>query len=227
MKKAKKIVALLLCAVLLIGASVAGTLAYLTHKTGTVTNTFTVGKVDLGEAGEGLDEAKVNVYGEPVDENNNVVELTNAPRTTSNQYKLIPGHTYTKDPTLHIKAGSEPCYVFVKVVNDIADIEATGNTTIAAQMAAKGWTAVAEGSNIYYQATPMDARNGQVNVTVFENFKLKTDADFSSYVDENGAVSATITVIGYAIQADGFVDNNNNNTAADEAWAAAPADWKN
>lgn len=40
MKKAKKILALLLCAVLLVCATVAGTLAYLEAKTSTVTNTF-------------------------------------------------------------------------------------------------------------------------------------------------------------------------------------------
>ena len=49
MKKAKKILALLLCAVLLIGASVAGTLAYLTFQTNEVKNTFSVGKVNLGD----------------------------------------------------------------------------------------------------------------------------------------------------------------------------------
>ena len=43
-KKAKKVVALLLCAVLLVVGSVTGTMAYLTAND-TVTNTFTVGKV--------------------------------------------------------------------------------------------------------------------------------------------------------------------------------------
>ena len=63
MKKAKKVLVLLLCAVLLISASVAGTLAFLTSKA-TVTNTFTVGKVNLGEDGKaGLDETKVDEYG--------------------------------------------------------------------------------------------------------------------------------------------------------------------
>lgn len=104
MKKAKKIVALLLCAVLLIGASVAGTLAFLTSKA-TVTNSFTVGKVVLGEDGKaGLDEAKVDEYG---------VAVTPATRVTENTYKLIPGHTYTKDPTVHVGANSEACAPWV------------------------------------------------------------------------------------------------------------------
>ena len=42
MKNAKKVLLLVLCAVLLVGASVAGTVAYLTA-TDSVENTFTVG----------------------------------------------------------------------------------------------------------------------------------------------------------------------------------------
>ena len=70
MSKTKKVLALLLCAVLLVGATITGTLAYLSQTTETVTNTFTVGKVSLGTDTDndglvegGLDEAKVNEYG--------------------------------------------------------------------------------------------------------------------------------------------------------------------
>ena len=58
----KKFKALLVvaCALLLVAASVFGTMAYLTS-TDTVTNTFTVGKVAIK-----LDEAKVNTDGTPV-----------------------------------------------------------------------------------------------------------------------------------------------------------------
>ena len=56
MKKSKAIL-MALCAVLLVAASVMGTLAYLTS-TDTVTNTFTVGNVQIK-----LDEAKVNEEG--------------------------------------------------------------------------------------------------------------------------------------------------------------------
>ena len=217
MKKAKKIVALLLCAILLVGATIAGTVAYLTFTTNEVKNTFTIGKVDLGENGKsGLDEAKVTEYGVKDGDT----------RVTTNTYKLIPGHTYVKDPTMHIKGGSEQCYVFVKVVNGIANIEATDvegqtATTIAGQMAANGWVALGgEGNdNVFYKAAAQDARkiaaDKYLDVKIFESFTLKNDADVSGYAD------AQITVIGYAIQADGFVDNNNNGTAADEAWAAA------
>ena len=202
MKKAKKIVALLLCAVLLIGASVAGTLAYLTSKA-TVTNSFTVGKVVLGEDGKaGLDEAKVDEYG---------VAVTPAARVTENTYKLIPGHTYTKDPTVHVGANSEACWLFVKVENGIANIEAdtaTGEdpyTKIAKQVTTNGWTLVDGETNIYYKEAAKTGDTG-ADYIVFSNFRLATNADVSSYA------SAKITVTAYAIQKDGL-------TVA-EAWTA-------
>ncbi len=100
MKTKSKALLLTLCAVLLIAASVLGTMAYLTSSA-EVKNTFTVGKVEIK-----LDEAKVNADGIPVE---------GAARVTANSYKLMPGTTYTKDPTVTVKAGSEESYVRMKV----------------------------------------------------------------------------------------------------------------
>ena len=58
MKKAKKILALLLCAVLLVCATVAGTLAYLKATTTTVTNTF----VAAGGDGPFIDKKDADTY---------------------------------------------------------------------------------------------------------------------------------------------------------------------
>lgn len=57
MKTTKKALLLTLCAVLLVAASVLGTMAYLTS-TDDVQNTFTVGQVSIK-----LDEAKANTDG--------------------------------------------------------------------------------------------------------------------------------------------------------------------
>lgn len=95
MKTKSKALLLTLCAVLLVAASVLGTMAYLTS-TDTVTNTFTVGKVEIK-----LDET----------------DVTNqtGPRVQANSYKLMPGTTYTKDPTVTVLKGSEDSYVRMKV----------------------------------------------------------------------------------------------------------------
>lgn len=105
MKKSKVLLALA-CAVLLVGASIMGTLAYLTS-TDTVTNTFTVGNVSIK-----LDEAKVNDDGKPVGKDGKeVTDLATAERVDQNSYKLMPGHSYTKDPTVTVEEGSESSYV--------------------------------------------------------------------------------------------------------------------
>lgn len=108
MKTKSKALLLTLCAVLLVAASVLGTMAYLTSSA-EVKNTFTIGKVEIK-----LDEAKVNADGIPVE---------GAARVTANSYKLMPGTTYTKDPTVTVKAGSEESYVRMKVIfNNAAEI---------------------------------------------------------------------------------------------------------
>ena len=96
----KKKLMTVLALVLVIAMSVAGTYAYLTSQD-TVTNTFTVGNVAIK-----LDEAKVDANG---------VAVTPAERVKANSYKLLPGHTYAKDPTVTVLKGSESSYVKMTV----------------------------------------------------------------------------------------------------------------
>ena len=193
MRTKTKALALALCAVLLVVTTVFVTMAFLTSKD-SVKNTFTVGKVTIT-----LDEADVKSDG--------TYESNKEARVDTNEYKLIPGHTYIKDPTIHVADDSEECWLFVKVENGLANAEATGETSIASQMAAKGWTKV-EGTDVYAYATKQDAG---ADVVVFDTFKIAGTTDVSLYED------AEIVVTAYAIQADGFA------TAA-AAWADAGAE---
>lgn len=93
MKKAKKVLLLVLCAVLLVGASVAGTVAYLTS-TKAVENTFTVGNIEI-----------------KLDESNEATTDTTDRTEDGNAYHLLPNQTYTKDPTVRVKEGSEEAYI--------------------------------------------------------------------------------------------------------------------
>ena len=105
MTKMKKIALIAVCAMLLVCVTIGATVAYLTSRD-EVTNTFAVGKVKIT-----LDEAQVTEDGTPVpgtDTNPN-------PRVKANEYKLMPGHTYTKDPTVTVKTPSEASYVRLKV----------------------------------------------------------------------------------------------------------------
>ena len=106
----KKILIGILCAVAVSAASIMGTLAYLTDKD-SVANTFTVGNVDIT-----LDEADVTPDG---------VEIAGADRVKGNEYHLIPGREYVKDPTVTIVKGSEDSYVRALVTfNCLSDLDA-------------------------------------------------------------------------------------------------------
>ena len=189
-KTGTKTLALLFCAVLIAAVSVFTTVAFL-KDSDSVKNTFTVGKVAIT-----LDEAKVDGYGTAVD---------GASRVRDNSYKLIPGHEYTKDPTVHFAAGSEASYLFVRVEDGIAQIE-TG-TTIEAQILANGWTKLADVDGVYWKQVQANTGTTAVDYAVFDSFTLKGEADVSRYAN------AKITVTAYAIQADGFAD-------AAAAWTA-------
>lgn len=203
MKAKTKTKALLmsLCAVLLVAASMLGTMAYLTDSKD-VKNTFTVGNVAIT-----MDETDVDN------------STPNKERDQANSYKLLPGHTYTKDPIIHVDANSEDCYLFVKADNQIAAIEANGNTTVAAQMAAKGWKAVDGVDKVYVYvgtavgaASPMAVTAGD-NVTVFEQLVIAGTVNgdtLKTYEDR------TITVTAYAVQKDGF-----EGKTADQIWSTA------
>ena len=187
MKSKKKVFMTVLCAAALVVASVLGTMAFLTSKD-KVNNTFTVGNVAIT-----LDEAKVTDVGNPVE---------GADRVKANIYKLIPGHEYTKDPTVHVTANSEDSWVFIKVEDGLAAIE--DDTTVADQITGNGWTALDGVAGVYYKE--YSSSTAATDLVVFETFKVKGDADVAQYAN------AKIDVTAYAIQKDGF-------TTPAAAWA--------
>ena len=197
--KMRKWALLAVSALLLVCVSVGATVAYLTAQD-TVTNTFTVGKVAIT-----LDEAKVNADGTAV---------TPAERVKENSYKLLPGHTYTKDPTVHVAAGSEDCWVFVKLENGIDKYEAAttedGYKTISDQITANGWTALDGVTGVYYKNYTSNIAD--VDMVVFNQFKTADNAE--SVEGWQSAANAKVTVTAYAVQADGF-------DTANAAWDAA------
>lgn len=133
-KKLLTAIALSIAAVALVAASILGTIAYLTASSA-VSNVFTVGDVNIT-----MFETKVDTSGVPVSPK---VEVD------TNSYHLMPGATYTKDPTIRIlsKFESDEMYLFVKSSNQIREIEAANVENPAAdapksmrqQMEDNGW----------------------------------------------------------------------------------------
>lgn len=81
----KKSLALLLAIAIVVVGAVAGTVAWLTDRTPSVTNTFTTSDINI--------------------------EL----KETKNNFQMIPGWNIEKDPKVTVKTGSEACYLFVKL----------------------------------------------------------------------------------------------------------------
>lgn len=211
MKTKRKALLLTFCAVLLVVASVLGTIAYLTAND-KVTNTFTVGQVAIN-----LDEAKVTEDGEAV---------TPAERVKANSYKLLPGHTYTKDPTVTVLKGSESSYIKMTVTftkaKELDAIFAPNGANL---------TSIFKDYDSDYWIAKGNTENTDANTRTYEFWyteavdapttDVKLDALFDSITVPNnitGKQLATIqgmmiTVNAYAIQADGF-------ETAKDAWDA-------
>ena len=185
MKTRSKALLLTLCAVVLVVATVFGTMAYLTS-TDKVENTFTVGSVAIT-----LDEKDIT--------------KTDGSRTTSNAYHLLPGHAYVKDPTVHVDGNSEDSWIFVKVENGIAAFEAASSAdykTIAEQITANGWMALDGVAGVYYKAYSKAAAT--TDLVVFENFQMAEDANEVNGWSSISADTTKVTVTAYAVQKDGF-----------------------
>ena len=137
MKTKHKALLLSLCAILLVVATIFGTLAYLTDSE-EVKNTFTVGSVGLM-----LNEAQVNTDGSYVEDHDK--------RVNENEYHLLPGHTYIKDPTVTVDAGSEDTYVrMIVTVERIDQLKAALPTSETVVNADKTTTTVTYPENAKY-----------------------------------------------------------------------------
>ena len=203
MKNKTKVLGLLLAAILLVSTTVLGTMAYLTD-TQEVKNTFTVGNVAIT-----LDEAVINANG-----------AATATRTTEgNQYHLLPGHTYAKDPTVTVKAGSEESYIrMIVTVTKADELKSIGYTIfdIINDLNKTAWTYVADETadvdgtyEFRYNGT---ATAGQLPA-LFTEITVPGEITNEQLESINGLA---IDVVAQAIQADGFED-------AAAAWAAFDA----
>lgn len=171
----KKTLALVLALTLLVAGVVGGTLAWLTDQTAEVKNTFTVGDINIG--------------------------LTE----TTADYKMVPGNTIAKDPTVTVKANSEACWLFVQVTK-------SGNLdTFITYAIADGWTALPGVDGVYYRKVPASAADQTFSVLADDAVTVKSDVT-RTMLETAKADAPTLTFQAYAIQRDHFA-------TADAAWA--------
>ena len=197
MKTAKKAIVLVMCAALLVVGTVAGTMAYLTDKTETVTNTFTVGNIDI-----------------------------TLKETTGSAYKMVPGVPIDKDPTVTVVDGSEKCWLFVKidksenfdnfmkytVASEWTELSSGSNVYYREVTTPGAFTILGAGS----------VTEGSVTFNWIENqvfvSSTVTKANMDNLTDQT---LPKLSFTAYAVQYEGLIDKNHSSTTVDEAWALA------
>ena len=180
----KKKIALLMAMVMLFGMTVAGTLAWLQAETDPVVNTFTVGNINIT-----LDEADVD----DTDEDGNVTE-----RDKANEYKMIPGQTYTKDPIVTVKADSEDCYLFVKVIELNNTLPDTTDKVIEWTMLETGWTYDAT-NDVYHRNVALSDTDTPFHLITGDTIKI-SESLTKDILEANGFVAPTLTFKACAVQ---------------------------
>lgn len=192
-----KPLALILALVLTIGGVIGGTVAWLIATPDPVVNTFTYGDINitLEETDTGLD---------------------NDGKDTTNEYKMMPGQSITKDPEITVKSGSEEMWLFVK-------LEKSSNfDTFLEYTMAEGWTALSGVDGVYYQhITAEDVATADKKIAVIKDntvtVKYSVTKEQLNALDSGSSANyPTLTVTAYAVQYAG------NATAAD-AWAKVTA----
>lgn len=199
----KKKITLLLSLVLAVAMGIGGTLAWLTAKTEAVKNTFTVGNINI--------------------------TLT---ETTTN-YKMVPGQTIAKDPKVTVKAGSEACWLFVKIAesDNLDDF-----ISYAVDLSEDSWKELSGVPGVYYREVAASDTDQNFDVIGYQSGEsatftankvlvkdsvtkammdaFDTDKD-GTLSDTEKAALPTLTFTAYAVQKDGL-------TTAANAWGQIP-----
>lgn len=175
----KKSLALLLAIAIVVVGAVAGTVAWLTDKTPSVTNTFTTSDINI--------------------------EL----KETKNNFQMIPGWNIEKDPKVTVKAGSEACYLFVKLEKS-ADFD-----TFMTYEMAEGWTALPGNDGVFYREVAAATADTTYEVLKDNQVTVKDEVTKAQMNDLTADTYPTLTVTAYASQ---LYKNNTEKFTAAAAW---------
>lgn len=183
----KKAIIITTAVIVLIAVGAASTIAWLTATSSTLVNTFTVGKVDI--------------------------TLTE-PAWTSGQNDniLVPGKAITKDPTVTVLAGSEKCYVFVKI-KTTPDLDAVIDYEIDTD-----WTALgASYPGVYYQVVDKPATDTALTVLANNQVTIPTVVTKTG-LEAVQTAADTMNITAYAIQYNYLSDGSAPVNDAEGAW---------
>lgn len=180
LKRSKKFLVLLISAALVAAISAMPTLSWLSDTSEKVVNTFAGGAISIV-----LDEAPVDAYGNEID----------GDRVTSNSYKYVAGVTLDKDPTPTVLQGSESCYVFILVENELNDLFTLNIDT-------ESWKQVAQvdGDTLYIYASSVDASQSPQDIVLNPIFTQVQVSDELTRQDIESLGEKTLCTTAYAVQ---------------------------
>lgn len=202
----RKSLTILIAVVLVVVCAIGGTLAWLTAQTQEVTNTFTVGNIDITLTETGA------------------IDTDNDEFVDSKSYSMVPGTVLDKDPKITVAGGSEKCYLFVKV-----DKSTTLDTYIAYTIDS-GWKNVPNADGVYYQIVNKNAGNRDFGVLANDTVTVKNTVtkDNMDYLNTDEAIQPTLSFKAYAVQYDNIYDaTKSEDENAAVAWVKAQTDGSN
>ena len=135
----KKIIAMLsvfiMLAMVVIGRSVSGTVAWLVSKSESTVSTFTLGDINITLA-------ESDFGSQPI--------------------KIIPGIDIKKDPKVTVMANSEACWLFVKVEeSNWPEFEEANGTRKVSYSVNNGWNVLTSNPDVYFrEVSAEDAQKG-------------------------------------------------------------------
>lgn len=179
----KKVAAAVLAGAVSLGCIVGGSLAWLTARTEPVENIFTIGNIAIDLA------------------------------ETTEDYKMVPGCSIAKDPTVTVKADSEACWLFIRAEKS-ADFDSFLEFEVA-----DGWTALSGENGVFYRLVSQKTA-AQVFPVLKDNAVSVKDTVTKTMLD--GLTSGnypTLTFTAYAVQ---HAKGGDTFTPAD-AWALVKA----
>lgn len=210
----KRSIALLVALSLCVGSAVGGTLAWLKASTSDVVNTFTIGDINIDLNEHKYDASTGNLTEEVVKANTN--------------YKYVPGATLKKDPYVTVTAGSEACWLFVKVtptnntINSEDVIIWSVNDNNANDDA--DWAPVPNVTNVWYRQVSATEAAAGATYQILTNNKVTVNSDITkndvANLDEDSPTTLAFTA--YAVQSDNLKDSVGADvTSAEVAWSLA------
>lgn len=194
----KKGLALVLALVLLVVGAVAGTLAWLTDTSDTVTNTFTTSDITVK-----LEESKGTASG----------------TTNVKNFKMIPGYSLDKDPKAWVVAGSEKCYLFVKLEKSTnfgtyMSYEVDTGTGAWTKLTGEG---IADTDEIYYRVVKADEMGDAHKFSILKGDKVSVKGEVTK-AQMNGLTETTYPTLKVTAYASQYQKNATEHFEAIEAW---------